>query len=1556
MRTGRYRMNVFLIVCLLVSLFPTFGTGALAADAGSGSVTDDVYAVSLDGSRKLKLNHVNVNVDAAPQKKDYVALFTSGTSVTNVSGNNNAVFVKTTNAAIQVDAQGNVLKMVGPQGGINPSNNKPYSWDPDQNVTIPPGGFVLLASDDNWLDKNFRKALYNTFQAGDTIALERGGVRVTAADFLPDPAQPTLQLSTASGTTVTTATYTIQGKVLNYVSGTGLAVKVGDADASVQPDGSFSQPVTLTAGANTIPVKLLRNADVLQSESVVITYHVGDLIEIEAPPEDITIVVEGPKKPINYIDKDVTGIPNIIALFTTEYASKITIPATNVAIQVDASGKVMKMINKANGTSPPSWVGGELDIPQGGYVVMAQDNSYATLDFKKYLATKFNVGDVVKLRKNGNVVPVSELMTGLGAIPRLQLDGLTMYTTPSTTATIAGKVTNPDGAVLQIGGTTVAIGANGTFSHQAALTAGPNYIDVTVSKGGTQHDKKSVIVYSRPSLPAEKQVILWVDQASNAKKFQSSQAVLDFLTKAKNAGVTDVAFDVKGVEGFVSYKKNDLTHRPYVSEMTAVDRQGSNPDLDLLELFLTHSHALGLKVHAAFNVFAEGSIAVKDFAIIDQHLDWEERVYRVDDGGEIKRLRESAYGQRGLSGAANGAAVLFVNPANDEVRDFQLKTFEEVLKNYDVDGIILDRGRYDNETADFSDVTKQKFEAFLQQRGKQLNAWPQDIFRYEDGRRVDGPLIQDWWEFRSGTIESFVKETRQLVDRYTASKGRKIETSAYVGAWFESYYLNGVHWGSKNFRYDSRLNFPTNSIYTDGYYQTGYIDHMDFLMVGTYYSTPQEIQRYITLDSIVTNGEVPLYAGMALADLQSPELQRTIFQTALGSSNGLMLFDASLANWPIIKASIDNETYVKDYQIGMSKPGSPSSFIEGDFYNVSRNLGDLNVYNDEYGTSTGGNRFGVEVVADATGKVVKMANKSQAINWNWSAPQDNNSAIPPGGMVISALDLNGVRTKRQLIANSYNIGDDIRAAALSGFLNYDGKTVSTPNPELRGNVKVLGAGTTVNVTLNGTAAAVAPNGDFAGRVNLQQGVNTVTFAVYVDNMKTNEKSIQLTYTPESSSDDSSTTPPPSSGPVVTTPNQPAPTTPAESGVVIPATPVQTTDDSGKPAMKVTLDADALNKAISSLRQQGSTSKQLIVEVSDTQPVAIVSLPAQSLNQAADSVDGAVLTVRSGGVTYHLPADLLDIDAIASELGVQAGDMQVLITLEKITGTEADAIADAVEKQGGEVIGDVYDFSLRVQAGGKTRTIDDFGSRYAERSLTLSGNVSGSATAVVIDPATGEMTFVPARFIQANGKTTVIIKRTGNSLYTVVSYSKTFDDMKGHWAQADIERLASKLLVKGVTDTAFAPDQSITRAEFAALLVRALGLTPQDGSSSFGDVRASDWFASAAATASKAGLIEGYEDGTFRPNQAISREELAVLAARAFDFVDGRAASGSPSALQAFADAGKISGWARDAAALAVSEGILNGVDDSVFAPQDHTSRAQAAVMLKRLATKLGLMN
>lgn len=833
----------------------------------------------------------------------------------------------------------------------------------------------------------------------------------------------------------------------------------------------------------------------------------ADYIEVEAAPVDITIDIEGPRKQINAVDKDVSGITDYVALFTTEYAPQITVGKTSVGVVVDAANQVARVVNPSVNGGVPVWAGPtDLVIPQGGFILVSNDDSWANKTYKQYLAKNFKVGDKIKLRKNGEVIPVSELMTGQGLKARLKLNNDEWFTVTAPNTTVSGKLENLEQGIpysVRVNQTAVPLQANGTFQVEIGLTEGVNYLDVVVSKNGTENDRNTLVVFYKKQAGTAKEVVLWVDQGTNIFRLQTPENILDMLTKAKDAGVTAIALDVKGVEGFANYKKNDLTGRPHISQMTAPTRAGANPNLDMLEEFIKYGHQLGIKIHAAFNVFAEGSPAHNEYGLLNQHLDWEEHVYRPEDGNRILRLRESNYYKTGKS------LVAFVNPANDDVRAFQLKNMEEVIKNYDVDGVVLDRTRYDNETADFSPPTRAKFESFLATRGKQLTNWPADVFTYVNNVRRFGPLINDWWEFRSQTIKTFTDDVRLLTNRYTAQKGHKIYASAYVGSWFESYYLNGVHWGSPNFRYESRLQFPADSLYTDSYAQTGYSDNIDFLMIGTYQTTQKEIEHHITLGNIVTNGEVPMYASIALANIQDPPLQRSVFQAGLSQSNGLMLFDYSQVNWPVVKASIHNLVYVKDYQVGSSVPGNQETFLEGDLYNVSRNENNLNVYTDAFGQTTATSTFGVEAIINSTGKVTKVVNQQQALSWNWTNMSPNNSVIPQGGFVISALDASGVRTRRQLVARTYKIGDDVRSAVLRGHLAYANMSTPLKNLDIKGNVEVLGPGT-ADVRLNGVPATLSSNGDFSGNVSLEVGVNPVKISVYIDGRKTNEKTVTVT--------------------------------------------------------------------------------------------------------------------------------------------------------------------------------------------------------------------------------------------------------------------------------------------------------------------------------------------------------------------------------------------------------------------------------------------------------------
>jgi len=178
-----------------------------------------------------------------------------------------------------------------------------------------------------------------------------------------------------------------------------------------------------------------------------------------------------------------------------------------------------------------------------------------------------------------------------------------------------------------------------------------------------------------------------------------------------------------------------------------------------------------------------------------------------------------------------------------------------------------------------------------------------------------------------------------------------------------------------------------------------------------------------------------------------------------------------------------------------------------------------------------------------------------------------------------------------------------------------------------------------------------------------------------------------------------------------------------------------------------------------------------------------------------------------------------------------------------------------------------------------------------------------------------------------------------------------------YATDDINLLASKLIVNGITTSEFKPNDKITRAQLTALLVRALGLTVDTSASTFSDIKATDWYANATSTAVKAGLINGFEDGTFRPNDSITREQMASLISKALTITGKTVAVDSQVAqiLSTFSDNGNVSSWAVTDTAKVTEAGIMQGNAGS-FLPKAYADRAQAVVTLKRLLVFLQFIN
>lgn len=173
-------------------------------------------------------------------------------------------------------------------------------------------------------------------------------------------------------------------------------------------------------------------------------------------------------------------------------------------------------------------------------------------------------------------------------------------------------------------------------------------------------------------------------------------------------------------------------------------------------------------------------------------------------------------------------------------------------------------------------------------------------------------------------------------------------------------------------------------------------------------------------------------------------------------------------------------------------------------------------------------------------------------------------------------------------------------------------------------------------------------------------------------------------------------------------------------------------------------------------------------------------------------------------------------------------------------------------------------------------------------------------------------------------------------------SFTLNDVAGHWALDNISALVSRGCISGYPDGSFKPEKTITRAEFAAVLVKAFKLENSSGKV-FADT-AAHWARDSIATAAANGLVSGYAGGNFGPDDLITREQMAVMIVKAAELAP---ATGTPG----FADSAAISGWAVGSITAATENGIMKGYADNTIRPGGSATRAEAVTVITNALDK-----
>lgn len=191
-------------------------------------------------------------------------------------------------------------------------------------------------------------------------------------------------------------------------------------------------------------------------------------------------------------------------------------------------------------------------------------------------------------------------------------------------------------------------------------------------------------------------------------------------------------------------------------------------------------------------------------------------------------------------------------------------------------------------------------------------------------------------------------------------------------------------------------------------------------------------------------------------------------------------------------------------------------------------------------------------------------------------------------------------------------------------------------------------------------------------------------------------------------------------------------------------------------------------------------------------------------------------------------------------------------------------------------------------------------------------------------------------------------------YGFAAVEDKYPDVLGHWAKESIEFCVQKKLFQGVTESSFAPDETMTRGMFVTVLGRMSGETINGFPVVFSDVSAADWYAQSAAWGQASGIVNGTDGSSFSPNMAVTREQMAVFLYRFAGAYNLRAKNASRASLTDYNDGAAVSDWAQTAMQWAIANGLISGRDDGSLAPKDSAKRCEVAAIAARFIRTFGM--
>lgn len=388
----------------------------------------------------------------------------------------------------------------------------------------------------------------------------------------------------------------------------------------------------------------------------------------------------------------------------------------------------------------------------------------------------------------------------------------------------------------------------------------------------------------------------------------------------------------------------------------------------------------------------------------------------------------------------------------------------------------------------------------------------------------------------------------------------------------------------------------------------------------------------------------------------------------------------------------------------------------------------------------------------------------------------------------------------------------------------------------------------------------------------------------------------------------------------------------DSGLTAPITPA-----SGQEAASVvTIKSDTLKNASGDI-------VAICLRDNETKVVLPVGAGALLGNRLLDIMKDGTVSIR---IT---PALLAEVQANTSDSAA------IMLTLEPAGISEMADFAAASSRPG-----------LQLRAGSMLKfgisTADSSGTK--EYSVTLaepflvrfeldaaSGLDRELLGVYTIDQAQGDWHYTGRTAVRGEDSHIVAVNLPGT--YALLEYAKSYEDLPAvHWAFRSVQVLAGRHIVEGQSDVSFAPGAPVTRAEFVAMLARAVLPEAEGASAGFTDVSPEAWYAGAVIGAREAGIITGSSAGLFNPNGPLTREDMAVIAVRLAVRQGAQSAAGQNPPLT-LSDTASVSPYALDGVMAALELGLMEGYGQK-FQPQAQTTRAEAVQVLMNILQLLQL--